>query len=92
VSTKRELKHQPRDNAVLLYISELGRTQQTAAQVSDELARLGRHGADWPRASRAEWIAEIGRLIDAGSLEQRPDDTLRIPRENSSKPTQMGLF
>jgi hypothetical protein len=79
-------------SAVIRFVTELGRLEYTSEEVATELHRLGKHGCDWPRASAAEWSAEIDRLLAAGTIELSGRGHLRMAREASSKPVQRGLF
>ena len=37
-------------------------------EAAEELHKLGRLGAAWPRASAVEWKRELQRLVDEGKL------------------------
>lgn len=63
--------------------------------VAEELIRLASLGAQWPKATNAEWQAAITTAITDGRLEAVGDDVrycLPKPTLVDKKPVQMGLF
>jgi hypothetical protein len=60
-------------------------------EIADDLARLGAHGAEWPRASANQWNNAIRVAIANGELIE-VDNVVRLPQEESQKPAQLSLF
>jgi hypothetical protein len=63
----------------------------TADEIANELVHLARHGADWPRASQAEWTIEINGMVQSGALSRDGDGIIRIAPAQP-KLTQGSLF
>lgn len=63
----------------------------TAREIAAELVQLARHGANWPKASQAEWILEINQLVESGVFSRDSDGIVRIPPPQP-KLTQGSLF
>lgn len=63
----------------------------TSEEIASELVQLARHGANWPKASQAEWILEINQLVESGVLSRDSDGIVRIPPPQP-KLTQGSLF
>jgi hypothetical protein len=78
-------------SAVIDFVTDAGRLEYTREEIAAELHTLGRYVPDepgkrgWPRASAAEWIAEIDRLLVAGSLIRTESGSIRI----APKPVEM---
>jgi hypothetical protein len=64
---------------LLAYIKGLGRDAMSPDEIGEELSHLAKHGADWPKASPAEWMLEIDRMVADGALSRAADGTVRVP-------------
>lgn len=60
-------------------------------EIADDLARLGAHGASWPRASANQWSSAIRTAIASGDLIE-VDNAVRLPPEKIEQPEQLSLF
>lgn len=63
----------------------------TSEEIASELVNLARHGADWPKASKAEWKLEIASMVESGALSRDGDGIIRIAPAKP-KLTQGSLF
>lgn len=61
-------------------------------EVTKELETLGKHGADWPRASVDHWRRELLRLAATGQLKCDKDLNLSVPFVTDDRPKQGTLF
>jgi len=62
---------------LLAYIKVLGRDAMRPMEIGHELSHLARHGADWPKASSAEWMHEIDRMVADRMLSRAADVRVR---------------
>jgi hypothetical protein len=64
---------------LLAYVKGLGRDAMSPNEIGHELSHLAKLGCDWPKASPAEWMLEIDRMVADGVLSRADDGTVRIP-------------
>lgn len=76
--------------SIVEYVSEC-RIPQSAIETATDLETLGKHGADWPRATATHWMREIRELIDRGELRE-VDGLVMLPIVVDESPKQMSLF
>lgn len=83
---------QSTEDAIVDYVSN-SRESMTIDQVAEELERLARYGASWPKATRHEYKRAIERVIHADRLRVDGLGVLRLPEKDSAKtPMQQSLF
>lgn len=73
------------------YVSR-SRAAMTILEIAADLAALGKHGADWPRASADAWKREIEKAISEGSLVVDGSNCVRLPQNKSDGVKQLDLF
>jgi hypothetical protein len=61
-------------------------------EIAGTLETLGKHGADWPRATAQQWNREIDKAIADGLLVEDQTGLVRLPMEKPIVQKQLNLF
>lgn len=77
-------------DAIVEYVTNC-RVPMSKWEIAGDLANLGQHGADWPRATANNWLRELENLIKDGVLVE-VEGSVRVPVEVDDRPIQRSLF
>ena len=77
--------------AIIEYVSNC-RVPMSPFEVAADLANLGNHGGNWPRASAETWNRAIEAALKDGAVRLDSEANLRLPEDHESGVKQLSLF